>query len=219
MAGNKIKKILTFIIAKFFSCIIFFTDIFSNYYSESKNKFKFNVIKKEFGAIGNNSIIRYPWFDISGLKNIIIGKNFFARQGLYLATYDFFNNFHYSPQIIFGDNVGIGRNCQITAINKIVIGNDVLIGSHVLITDHSHGNTDEQSIQIPPLKRKLESKGPVVIGNNVWIGSGVAILPNVTIGDNSIIGANSVVTKSFPTNSVIGGNPAKLINNRIEDED
>ena len=55
------------------------------------------------------------------------------------------------------------------------------------------------------------SKGPVIIGNNVWIGSGVIILPNVTIGDNCIIGANSVVTKSFDKNSVIAGNPARLI--------
>jgi acetyltransferase-like isoleucine patch superfamily enzyme len=51
----------------------------------------------------------------------------------------------------------------------------------------------------------------VIIEDNVWIGEGAAIMPNVTIGSNSIIGANSVVTHSFPSNSVIGGIPAKLI--------
>ena len=69
----------------------------------------------------------------------------------------------------------------------------------------------KEEINIPPIKRSLFSKGPVIIGNNVWIGSGVIILPNVTIGDNCILGANSVVTKSFEKNSVIAGNPARLI--------
>lgn len=57
----------------------------------------------------------------------------------------------------------------------------------------------------------LYSKGPVIIGDNVWVGAGSCILPNVTIGNNCIIGANSVVTKSFPDNCVIAGNPAKII--------
>ena len=57
----------------------------------------------------------------------------------------------------------------------------------------------------------MVSKGPVIIEDNVWIGEGVCVLPNVTIGRNSIVGANSVVTKSFSENSVIAGNPAKLI--------
>ena len=62
-----------------------------------------------------------------------------------------------------------------------------------------------------PSLRKLYSKGPVIIEDNVWIGEGVAILPNVIIGENSIIGANAVVTKDIPRNSVVGGNPAKII--------
>lgn len=102
-------------------------------------------------------------------------------------------------------------NCQISAINKIIIGNNVLVGSRVHISDHSHGNITKDDLNTIPVKRLLFSKGPIVIGNNVWIGSGVAIMPNVTIGDNCIIGAKAVVTKSFETNSVIAGCPAKLI--------
>ena len=80
-----------------------------------------------------------------------------------------------------------------------------------LIIINPNSYTSKERIAIIPNKRNLISKGPVKIENNVWIGEGACILPNVTIGANSIVGANSVVTKSFPTNSIIGGVPAKLI--------
>ncbi len=187
------------------------TDGLVDFYLKALKENKFGRIKHRFGYVGKDSKILFPWYNLSGLNRVIIGNKFLAREGLYLATYEYFGDYEYSPTITIGNNVGIGRCCQITAVNRIEIGDGVLIGSNVLITDHSHGNTDEESIRIPPLSRKLETKGPVVIGNNVWIGSGVAILPNVQIGDNSIVGANSVVTKSFSNNSVIGGNPAILI--------
>lgn len=68
-----------------------------------------------------------------------------------------------------------------------------------------------RSCPLPPLFRPLFSKGPVIIGKNVWIGDKATILPGVTIGDGSIIGANSVVTKDVPAYSVVAGNPAKII--------
>ncbi|RZL62547.1 MAG: acyltransferase, partial [Pedobacter sp.] len=113
--------------------------------------------------------------------------------------------------IIIGNDVSINFDCHIACVNKISIGNNVLMASKVFITDHFHGNASKASIALPPSKRVVESKGPVIIEDNVWVGEGVAIMPNVTIGQNSIIGANAVVTKSFPANSVIAGNPAKLI--------
>ncbi|MNY78908.1 Galactoside O-acetyltransferase [compost metagenome] len=64
---------------------------------------------------------------------------------------------------------------------------------------------------MPPAKRRLYSKGPVIIEDNVWLGEGVVVLPGVTIGENSIVGANAVVTKSIPKNCVAGGNPARII--------
>jgi acetyltransferase-like isoleucine patch superfamily enzyme len=87
----------------------------------------------------------------------------------------------------------------------------VLIASKVYISDHFHGNVTAEELDIAPVKRKLFSKGPVIIGDNVWIGEGVVIMPGVEIGNSCIIGANAVVTKSFPKDSVIGGNPARLI--------
>lgn len=63
----------------------------------------------------------------------------------------------------------------------------------------------------PPELRKLSSKGPVIIKDNVWIGDGVTILPGVTIGVNAIVGANSVVNKDIPDNAIAAGVPAKVI--------
>ena len=90
---------------------------------------------------------------------------------------------------------------------SISIGNDVRIAPYVKIFAENHifDNKD-----IPIHQQGLSSKG-ITIGNNVWIGTGSIILDGVVIGDNVVIGAGSVVTKSFKSNQVIAGNPAKFI--------
>ena len=87
----------------------------------------------------------------------------------------------------------------------------MLLASRIYISNHSHGEITADALKLPPSQRELVSKGPVIIEDNVWIGEGVCILPNVTIEKNSIVGANAVVTKSFPANSIIAGNLAKLL--------
>ena len=181
------------------------------YCAESINKIKLYFLKRHFKSVGKNFYIGFPYNSICGLKYISIGNDCHIEKNCFLGAIDHWEKDIFKPEIKIGNNFNMNFNCQITAINKIVIGDNVLAGSKVYITDHFHGNITKEEINIPPIKRGLFSKGPVIIGNNVWIGSGVIILPNVTIGDNCIIGANSVVTKSFEKNSVIAGNPARLI--------
>lgn len=95
--------------------------------------------------------------------------------------------------------------CYIQANNGIEIGRNFLCASDVKIISANHDYENFMSSKISP---------PIIIGNDVWIGSSAVILPAVKIGDNCIIGAGSVVTKSFPNNSIIAGNPAKLIRER-----
>jgi acetyltransferase-like isoleucine patch superfamily enzyme len=157
-------------------------------------------IKSSLKNTGNGFSVQYPMYH-AGLKFISVGNNFNCFSRLRLEAFDKHLNNSYTPVLNIGNNVSI----------NIEIGDNVLIASKVFITDHAHGEITASALETPPSARKVISKGPVIIEDNVWIGEGVAILPNVIIGKNSIIGANAVVTKSFPENSLIGGNPAKLI--------
>lgn len=115
------------------------------------------------------------------------------------------------PEITIGSHVAIGDDCHITAVNKIVIGDGVLLGKKVTITDNSHGSFNNEDLQIPPLHRRVVSKGPVIIGKNVWLGDKVTVCPGVTIAQGAVVGANSVVTHDIPAFAVVAGVPAHII--------
>lgn len=209
------RKLLGFIIkqlVRLFSSI--FTFQFFQNLNVRKNSYYTIWISKQFKEFGNNSGINQPMY-LTGGKYITIGDNFHCDHRLRLDAIDAYNNQVFTPSIVIGNNVTIQKDCHIGAINKIVIGNNVLMGSKIFISDHSHGDTSLSSILLPPLDRPLISKGPIYIENNVWVGEGAVILSGVTIGENSIIGANSVVTKSVSKNCVVAGNPAKIIKELI----
>ena len=111
--------------------------------------------------------------------------------------------------ITFGKETypGWSAGCYIQAANEIILGNNVRIGPNVGIISSNHVFDDYDKFIKGP---------PIVIGNNCWIGMNSVILPGVTIGDHVIIGAGSVVTKSFPSNVLIAGNPAIIIK-KIDD--
>lgn len=153
----------------------------------------------------------YPINEFIGIDNISIGENVKFGIRTTLAAHKRFHGHIYSPSLKVGRNCNFGDYINISSINRIEIGNGVLTGRWVTITDNSHGQIITEECRQEPWQRPLYSKGEVVIGDNVWIGDKVTILPNVHIGEGTIIGANSVVTKDLPSNVVAAGNPARII--------
>jgi len=167
-------------------------------------------IAQNLNKVGRDPNIYYPFY-LKGGRYITIGSTFIAGYRTRIEAWDSYAGERFNPIIKIGNNVCINYDCHFGAINHIEIGDNVLIGSRVTIVDHDHGTVDSVSLQMKPGNRPLVSKGPVIVEHDVWIGENVVILSNVTVGHNSIIGASSVVTKSVPPFSVIGGIPAKVI--------
>lgn len=197
---------------KIFICFLypFFNAKMISLFNTVKDCIFWKSVSKKLKRVGKNSAVG-SGLQIRGMEHIEIGDNFTAGKGTTLQAWDSYENQKFNPQIIIGNNVMLTDYVQISAINKVVLGDNLLVGQSVYISDNAHGNADKTAIDIAPIKRPLTSKGPVIIGKNVWIGRGAVILSGVTVGDNAIIGANSVITKDVPANSVVGGVPAKII--------
>jgi len=127
-------------------------------------------------------------------------------------------------KIYFGNNSRIGANSIVGAVKSVQVGDYTAIADYVIIMDNNNHpvnprdrlymrTTDEGS---PFRKWKYSDSKPIVIGKNVWIGTFSRINKGVTIGDNSIVAANSVVTKNVPANSIVAGNPAKVVKTDID---
>lgn len=145
---------------------------------------------------------------ISGLKWLSIGNRTSILDGCRIVAHESYYGGQYTPQIIIGDNVYIAYNCTVLAAAPITIGDNTLVASNVLITSENHGMDPEygESYGITPLEAKK-----VTIGSGCWIGEKAIILPGITLGEKCIVAAGSIVTKSFPAYSLIGGVPAKLL--------
>ena len=143
-----------------------------------------------------------------GAQYISIGDDTCFGTDLYLTAWKFDSQ---TPCLEIGRNCSFGSWNHLSASNRIVIGDGLLTGKWVTIVDNSHGTTEIKDLQIRPWLRKVVSKGPVIIEKNVWIGDKVTILPNVTIGEGSVIAANTVVTKNVPPYCIFGGNPGIII--------
>jgi lipopolysaccharide O-acetyltransferase len=155
----------------------------------------------------NCRLIRFPVY-IRGLRYCKFGSGLTTGVGLRIDVFKYFDE---QPHFEIGNNCQINDYVHIGAISSIIIGDGVLIASKVFITDHNHGDfNDDPEMDLEPALRKLTSN-PVTIENNVWLGEGVMVMPGVTIGCNSIVGAGSIVTKSIPKYSMAVGTPAKVI--------
>ena len=169
-----------------------------------------SILSVRIRKIGNNVVVKFFDIDIIGHKYIEFGSNILIGKSLRIEAIKL-PKLEIYPKILIGNNVQINDYCHFGACELIDIKDGCLIASRVFITDHFHGKNDLKSLEHEPLKREIFLKGTVTINENCWIGEGVSIMPNVTLGKNCIIGSNSVVTKSFPDNAIIAGNPAKIL--------
>ena len=111
------------------------------------------------------------------------------------------------PTLFIGKGSVFGYNNHITCVNNVHIGNNVLTANNVYISDNLHSYED---INIPIIKQPVKFKKQVIIGNGAWVGENVCII-GASIGNNSVIGANSVVTRDIPDFCVAVGSPARVI--------
>ena len=151
-------------------------------------------------------LIRRP-AHIRLLGSYSIGRGFTSGPGLILDVLNI------EAKLVIGNNVKLNHNCHIGVMKSVKIGNDVLFASNVFISDHTHGsyNGNLQSNPFQPPNDREIFCGSIEIKDRVWIGENVVVLLGVTIGESSIIGANSVVTKDIPSFSIAVGSPARVI--------
>lgn len=111
----------------------------------------------------------------------------------------------------YGYNIKIGENFFMNMNCVILDGAEVTFGNNVFVAPGCGFYTAGHPLDQERRNKGLEYAYPITIGNNVWIGAQVCVLPGVTIGDNSVIGAGSVVTRSIPANVLAAGNPCRVI--------
>lgn len=127
--------------------------------------------------------------------------NYFYRLGN-IEVYD-------GGRIEFGGNISINKGFSIVCRSKIIFGNNIMIGPYVMIFDHDH----QFNNSLITFNKQGFKSSPIILGDNIWIGANVFISSGVTIGSNVVIAAGSIVTKNISSNTIVGGNPAKLIKN------
>lgn len=170
----------------------------------TRERFKSRKLCDQFNALeaddflGKQKILDELLHPDSRGKNLIIESSF--RTG-------------YGYNLSFGNNTIVNFDCVFLDSGRIVIGDHCLIGPGVHIYAGNH--------PVNPKYRCITDKeyyqytAPVTLGNNVWIGGKATICPGVTIGENAVVGAGSIVTKDVPANTVVAGNPAKIIRDNV----
>lgn len=143
-------------------------------------------------------------------QRISIGKGVVIRPYCWIAAMinDLPIKNAFDPWIEIHDGVAIGRFAHITVSNGLIIEKNVLITEGVLISDTIHGYEDAN---VPIIKQRMFNRGPIRIKEGAWIGNGARIVGSVTIGKNSVVGANSYVDKDVPDYTIVGGIPAKVL--------
>lgn len=160
---------------------------------------------------GKNSFIGPGYAVAPILRGVVLGNNVIVGRNAWL---DISRNTK-GGRIVIGDGTQIGRNAVISACKEISIGKKCLISYNVTFVDHDHDVFDPT---ISPMDAGITEGQEITIEDECFVGAHSFILKGVRLGKHCVVGANSVVTKSFPAFSVIAGNPAKLVRTLEQEE-
>ncbi len=136
-------------------------------------------------------------------RRALLCRLFGKTKGTFTIVSPFFCDYGYNIEV--GENFFMNMNCVILDEAKVTFGDNVFVAPSCGFYTAGH------PLDVERRNKGLEYARPITVGNNVWIGAQVCILPGVTIGDNTVIGAGSVVTKSLPANVLAAGNPCRII--------
>jgi acetyltransferase-like isoleucine patch superfamily enzyme len=141
---------------------------------------------------------------------IQIGRKGTIRFGRFVWLGDGTKIRCHEGEVVIGPKTVLGQECTISAYQHVQIGEQCVIADRAMFIDFDHGSVEVER----PVREQGIYKRDIDVGSNVWIGYGACILRGVRVGDNAVIGTNSVVTRDVPANAVVGGVPARIIRMR-----
>jgi acetyltransferase-like isoleucine patch superfamily enzyme len=167
-----------------------------------------------FRSLGAGSLLAFPPGDVFGEWWIAIGSRTLVSPEVTLSVGMPGEALDRStpPVITIGDRCSIGRGTAIVARRRVMIGDDVTIAPNVYITDHNHAYGDVGV----PIKDQYPTSEPVRIGDGTWIAAGATVLPGADIGRHVTVGAGAVVRGRIDDNTVVAGNPARVVRRYVD---
>jgi len=157
--------------------------------------------------LGSLTRVARPFTFVHG-ERISIGDRVLIGRNTLMQPIVRYLDQSFSPELVVGDDCYIGPDCQFHCVNGISLGRGCVLSDQVYVSDVGHG-LDPRAGLI--MDQPVHSKGPVRIADGCFIGFGSVVLSGVQLGQHCVVGARSVVTKSFPAYTMLSGNPARQI--------
>ena len=170
-----------------------------------------SLLKHSFASRGAGAVVDYT-ATVQGSRFISIGAGTWVQRHAWLTVPLIeLPEPPKGPVLRLGENVQIGPRTTLSAVNEVVVEDGVLFGMNVYVADHIHAFRDPHK---PVKDQGLPAPGRVRIGKGAWLGANVVVIADgkdVEIGENAVVGANSVVTRTIPPRSVAAGTPARVV--------
>lgn len=165
--------------------------------------FRYPFLKSQLGYLGSRA--RLLQTKLEGAQYIHIGTKVYINSQGWLACLPLTGDTN--CRLSIGEGTYVGRFCHFYATSRIEIGKKVLIADKVYLSDNLHGY---KNIELPVIDQPVEQLAPVIIHDGAWLGENVCVV-GASVGRNSVVGANSVVTRDIPDYCVAAGAPAIII--------